>query len=140
MQCPNSWASFVFSSAAEAILRDIFSSSKRDIMVITIKIKWRKQYSALYWRDGKAPSQRKRSHGGNIDECIHITRAGILEYPNNYKLLNKLMYAYALFFGDDGNLFDCVQTPFCVGAFCAKWVRCYRDHIQLCCPKLNSRF
>lgn len=30
---------------------------------------------------------------GKIDECISIAREGIAEYPNNYALLNKLMYA-----------------------------------------------
>ncbi len=30
---------------------------------------------------------------GNIDECIRIARAGVAEFPNNYALLNKLMYA-----------------------------------------------
>ena len=30
---------------------------------------------------------------GNIDACIRIARAGVAEFPNNYALLNKLMYA-----------------------------------------------
>ena len=30
---------------------------------------------------------------GNINECITIARKGVKEFPNNYTLLNKLMYA-----------------------------------------------
>ena len=30
---------------------------------------------------------------GNIDECITIARKGVAEFPNNYVLLDKLMYA-----------------------------------------------
>lgn len=41
---------------------------------------------------------------GDIDECIRIARAGVAEYPNNYKLLNKLMYALFLSGDSDGNI------------------------------------
>lgn len=37
---------------------------------------------------------------GRIDDCIAIAREGLQEYPNNYALLNKLMYA--LFVAGDG--------------------------------------
>ena len=41
---------------------------------------------------------------GDIDECIKIARAGVAEYPNNYKLLNKLMYALFVSGDSDGNI------------------------------------
>lgn len=43
---------------------------------------------------------------GNIDECISIAREGVEEYPNNYVLLNKLMYALFVSGDDDGNIPD----------------------------------
>lgn len=43
---------------------------------------------------------------GKIEECISIIRDGVAEYPNNYMLLNKLMYALFLAGDDDGNLPD----------------------------------
>ncbi len=41
---------------------------------------------------------------GKIDECIAIAREGVAEYPNNYTLLNKLMYALFISGDDDGNI------------------------------------
>ena len=41
---------------------------------------------------------------GNIDECIRIARAGVAEFPNNYALLNKLMYALFVAGDDSGNI------------------------------------
>ena len=43
---------------------------------------------------------------GNIDECIRIARAGVAEFPNNYALLDKLMYALFLAGSDDANIPD----------------------------------
>ena len=43
---------------------------------------------------------------GNVDECIRIARAGVAEFPNNYALLNKLMYALFLATSDDANIVD----------------------------------
>lgn len=43
------------------------------------------------------------SHG-EINQCIAITREGVAAYPNNYALLNKLMYALFLSTDDDGNI------------------------------------
>ena len=43
---------------------------------------------------------------GNIDECIRIARAGVAEFPNNYALLNKLMYALFVAGDDSGNISD----------------------------------
>ena len=41
---------------------------------------------------------------GKIDECIQIARAGVAEFPNNYALLNKLMYALFVAGDDTGNI------------------------------------
>lgn len=43
---------------------------------------------------------------GNIDECIRIARAGVAEFPNNYELLNKLMYALFAAGDETGNIPD----------------------------------
>lgn len=43
---------------------------------------------------------------GNIDECIRIARAGVAEFPNNYAILNKLMYALFVATSDDANIVD----------------------------------
>ena len=40
---------------------------------------------------------------GKVYDCIDIAREGVAEYPNNYVLLNKLMYALFVA-GDDGNI------------------------------------
>ncbi len=42
---------------------------------------------------------------GDVDECISISRKAVAEYPNNYVLLNQLMYA--LFISGD----DCGAIP-----------------------------
>lgn len=41
---------------------------------------------------------------GDINACIRIARAGVKEFPNNYELLNKLMYALFLAGDEDGNI------------------------------------
>lgn len=43
---------------------------------------------------------------GQIQECIAIAREGVAEYPNNYTLLNKLMYALFVSGDDSGNIPD----------------------------------
>ncbi len=43
---------------------------------------------------------------GKIDECIAIAREGIAEYPNNYVLLDKLMYALFGSTDNSGNIPD----------------------------------
>ena len=43
---------------------------------------------------------------GNIDECICVARAGVAEFPNNYALLNKLMYALFIATSDDADIVD----------------------------------
>lgn len=41
---------------------------------------------------------------GNIEKCINIARKGVAQHPNNYKLLNKLMYALFVSADDTGNI------------------------------------
>ena len=41
---------------------------------------------------------------GKVDECIRIAREGIAEFPNNYKLLDKLMYALFVSGSDDADI------------------------------------
>lgn len=43
---------------------------------------------------------------GDVDGCIRIARAGVAEFPNNYALLNKLMYALFVAGDDTGNIPD----------------------------------
>ena len=43
---------------------------------------------------------------GDMDACIRIAREGVTEFPNNYKLLNKLMYALFVAGDDTGNIPD----------------------------------
>ncbi len=43
---------------------------------------------------------------GDVEECIRVSREGVAEYPNNYTLLNQLMYALFLAGDDDGNIPD----------------------------------
>ncbi len=41
---------------------------------------------------------------GKIYDCIAIAREGVAEYPNNFELLNKLMYALFVSGDEDGNI------------------------------------
>lgn len=41
---------------------------------------------------------------GRVYDCIAIAREGVAEYPNNYTLLNKLMYALFIAGDSDGNI------------------------------------
>lgn len=43
---------------------------------------------------------------GRINDCITIAREGLAEYPNNFALLNKLMYALFASGDDSGNIPD----------------------------------
>lgn len=43
---------------------------------------------------------------GEIDECISIAREGVAEYPNNFVLLDKLMYALFGSTDNSGNIPD----------------------------------
>ena len=41
---------------------------------------------------------------GETETCIAVAREGVAEYPNNYTLLNKLMYALFVSGDDSGNI------------------------------------
>ena len=41
---------------------------------------------------------------GDVNECIRIGRAGVKEFPNNYELLDKLMYALYISGDNTGNI------------------------------------
>lgn len=41
---------------------------------------------------------------GRVYDCIAVAREGLSEYPNNFTLLNKLMYALFIAGDDDGNI------------------------------------
>lgn len=41
---------------------------------------------------------------GDVNACIEIARKGVADYPNNYTLLNKLMFALFVAGDDDGNI------------------------------------
>lgn len=43
---------------------------------------------------------------GQIMDCIEIARAGVRDFPNDYALLNKLMYALFAAGDEDGNIPD----------------------------------
>lgn len=43
---------------------------------------------------------------GDVNSCIAVAREGVAEYPNNYTLLNKLMYALFLSGDETGNIPD----------------------------------
>ena len=43
---------------------------------------------------------------GHIDKCIQIAREGVAEFPNEERLLNKLMYALFVSGDDSGNIPD----------------------------------
>ena len=43
---------------------------------------------------------------GDVNACIAVAREGVAEYPNNYALLNKLMYALFIAGDEDGNVPD----------------------------------
>ena len=41
---------------------------------------------------------------GDIYKCIDVSREAVSEFPNNYEMLNQLMYALFLSSDDDGNI------------------------------------
>ena len=47
--------------------------------------------------------QNAISHGA-VEECIRIAREGVAEFPNNYALLNKLMYALFVAGSNDADI------------------------------------
>lgn len=54
--------------------------------------------------DGYLSRYQEAVSHGDINLCIQIARGGVSEFPNNYILLNKLMYALFLAGDEDGNI------------------------------------
>lgn len=72
---------------------------------------------------------------GNINECITIARKGVKAFPNNYALLNKLMYALFVSGDDDGNIPDWKENM-------AKYddeITALGERIMKYCPDQNIR-
>ena len=78
-------------------IADIFSVSVDKLLGVDETIEKKKV-------DGYLSRFQSAINVGRIDECIAIAREGIAEYPNNYTLLNKLMYALFISGDDDGNI------------------------------------
>ena len=51
----------------------------------------------------RADFQKAISQGA-VDECIRIAREGVAEFPNNYTMLNELMYALFVAGSDDADI------------------------------------
>ncbi|MDE6621821.1 MAG: helix-turn-helix transcriptional regulator [Lachnospiraceae bacterium] len=78
--------------------------------------------------------QEAISHG-NIALCIQIAREGVKEFPNNYTLLNKLMYALFLAGDEDGNIPDWKEK---MQKYDAE-ITALGERIMKYCPEQNIR-
>ena len=74
--------------------------------------------------------------GGDIDGCIRIAREGVAEFPNNYPLLNKLMYALFVAGDDTGNIPDWEENR---SKYDAEIVS-LGERIMKYCPDTDIRF
>lgn len=74
------------------------------------------------------------SHG-DVEECIRISREGVAEYPNNYTLLNQLMYALFLAGDDDGNIPNWKEN---MEKYDAE-ITALGERIMKYCPDINIR-
>lgn len=72
---------------------------------------------------------------GEINECIAIAREGVKEYPNNYVLLDKLMYALFVSGDDDGNIPEWKEN---MEKYDAE-ITALGERIMKYCPDLNIR-
>ena len=72
---------------------------------------------------------------GKIDECISIAREGVAEYPNNYVLLDKLMYALFGSGDDDGNIPEWKEN---MEKYDAE-ITAIGERIMRHCPDINIR-
>ena len=54
--------------------------------------------------DGYLARFQKAISEGRVYDCVSIAREGVAQYPNNYTLLNKLMYGLFLLGDDTGNI------------------------------------
>lgn len=72
---------------------------------------------------------------GNIEECVIIARKGVKEFPNNYILLNKLMYALFGSCDDDGNIPEWEEN---MAKYDAE-ITALGERIMKYCPDINIR-
>lgn len=79
------------------VISEFFGLTVDKLLGINEHIEQEKVAQYLY-RFQKAISQ------GKVYDCIDIAREGVAEYPNNFALLNKLMYALFIAGDDDGNI------------------------------------
>ncbi len=78
---------------------------------------------------------QKAMSKGTITACINIARKGVEEFPNNYVLLNKLMYALFVAGDDDGNILSWKENM-------EKYdeeITLLGERIMKYCPDLNIR-
>ncbi|MDE5605517.1 MAG: helix-turn-helix domain-containing protein, partial [Eubacterium sp.] len=72
---------------------------------------------------------------GKVYDCIQIAREGIAEYPNNFALLNKLMYALFIAGDWDGNIPEWKEN---MEKFDAE-ITALGERIMKYCPDQNIR-
>jgi transcriptional regulator with XRE-family HTH domain len=81
------------------IIADFFGVTVDSLLGVNETIEQEKVAQYLF-RFQEAISQ------GKVYDCIAIAREGVAEYPNNFLLLNKLMYALFIAGDDDGNIVE----------------------------------
>ena len=79
------------------VIADFFGVTADRLLGVNENIK-RKKIEQYLLRFQEAISK------GKIYDCIAVAREGVAEYPNNFTLLNKLMYALFVAGDDDGNI------------------------------------
>lgn len=72
---------------------------------------------------------------GKVQECIDTAREGVAEFPNNYALLNKLMYALFISGDEDGNIPEWKENM----AKYDKEIVALGERIQKYCPDQTIR-
>lgn len=72
---------------------------------------------------------------GDINSCIAISRKGVSEFPNNYELLNALMYALFASADEDGNIPDWKENMLKYDAE----ITALGERIMKYCPDQNIR-
>lgn len=79
------------------VIADFFGITVDNLLGINANIE-REKIAGYLDRFQEAISQ------GRVNDCISIAREGAREYPNNFALLNKLMYALFIAGDEDGNI------------------------------------
>ena len=78
---------------------------------------------------------RKAVSVGDIYKCIDISRQGVAEFPNNYEMLNQLMYALFLSTDDDGFIPEWKENM----AKFDEEITKLGERIMKCCPDQQIR-